>query len=176
MWDLTDGRQVYTEGESGHDSSVNAAIVSVDGHHVISTNDATLKMWDLTTGYLEHTLSGHSTQVTAVTVTPDGRRVVSGSDDGTLKVWDLGSGQEEHSLIAHDGHIKTIIATPGGLRAVSGSTHHTLRFWDLVKASLITTFHCDGGVDAIGCAFSEHGQTYLAGDSSGAVHVLRLEE
>jgi WD40 repeat protein len=31
--------------------------------------------------------------VSAVAVTPDGRRAVSGSHDHTLKVWDLETGQ-----------------------------------------------------------------------------------
>ncbi len=36
--------------------------------------------------------SPHSFGVTAVVVTPDGRRAVSASVDHTLNVWDLGSG------------------------------------------------------------------------------------
>jgi WD40 repeat protein len=38
------------------------------------------------------TLEGHGGWVTAVAVTPDGRRAVSGSDDGMLKLWDLEQG------------------------------------------------------------------------------------
>ena len=39
------------------------------------------------------TLEGHSWFVTAVSLTPDGRKAVSGSEDGTLRVWDVESGQ-----------------------------------------------------------------------------------
>jgi WD40 repeat protein len=40
-------------------------------------------------GELCHTLQGHSLAVTAVAPTPDGKWVVSTSDDRTVKVWNL---------------------------------------------------------------------------------------
>jgi WD40 repeat protein len=46
-------------------------------------------------------LEGHKDAVTAVTVTPDGKRAVSASLDKTLKVWELGSGRELRTLTGH---------------------------------------------------------------------------
>ncbi|MCX5800590.1 MAG: AAA family ATPase [Candidatus Eisenbacteria bacterium] len=43
---------------------------------------------------LVRTLEGHSGDVNSVSITPDGRRAVSGAWDRTLRVWDLGSGQD----------------------------------------------------------------------------------
>ncbi|WP_366941877.1 hypothetical protein [uncultured Nostoc sp.] len=37
---------------------------------------------------------GHSNSVNAVTLTPDGKRVISASDDNTLKVWNLETREE----------------------------------------------------------------------------------
>ena len=37
------------------------------------------------------TLKGHSSVVTSVSFSPDGKRIVSGSADKTLKVWDISS-------------------------------------------------------------------------------------
>ena len=37
------------------------------------------------------TLKGHSSGVTSVSLSPDGKRIVSGSHDRTLKVWDISS-------------------------------------------------------------------------------------
>jgi WD40 repeat protein len=49
-------------------------------------------VWDLDRSAELATFEGHGGGVTAVAVTPDGRRAVSGSSDKTLKVWDLERG------------------------------------------------------------------------------------
>jgi WD40 repeat protein len=48
------------------------------------------------------TLDGHDSWVSAVEVTPDGRRCVSGSDDKTLKAWDLAAGTTIATFTADD--------------------------------------------------------------------------
>ncbi|MEC4989823.1 MAG: WD40 repeat domain-containing protein, partial [Oscillatoria sp. PMC 1068.18] len=44
------------------------------------------------------TLTGHSSWVRAVAITPDGKQAVYGSSDNTLKLWDLATGQEIRTL------------------------------------------------------------------------------
>ncbi|WP_438001891.1 TIR domain-containing protein [Sorangium sp. So ce185] len=48
-----------------------------------------VRMW---TGE-ERTLNGHSDGVSACALSPDGRRIISASDDRTLKVWDTATGE-----------------------------------------------------------------------------------
>nr|AXV46582.1 WD40 repeat-containing protein [Arthrobacter sp.] len=53
--------------------------------------DGTVRLWDLATGTTLHTLEGHTHEVTAVAVTPDGTRAITTSRDGTARLWDLES-------------------------------------------------------------------------------------
>ena len=77
------------------------------------------------------TLRGHSDEVLAVTVTPDGTLVVSTSRDKTLKVWDLGSGLELLTLRGHTSRVTAVTVTQDGTLAVSASEDETLKVWDL---------------------------------------------
>jgi hypothetical protein len=48
----------------------------------------TVKVWDFVTGQEVLTLRGHGGAVRCVRFSADGRRLVSGSEDGTARVWD----------------------------------------------------------------------------------------
>jgi WD40 repeat protein len=80
-------------------------------------------------GALIRTLTGHSSSVTAVAITPDGK-VISGSEDKTLKVWDLQTGTELLTLTGHSGYVTAVAVTPDG-KVISGSEDKTLKVWDL---------------------------------------------
>jgi WD40 repeat protein len=124
-------------------------------------------------GPLIRTLSGHSSWVNAVAVTPDGRKAISASGDSTLKVWDLEKGQELRTLRGHSSWVRAVAVTPDGLKVVSASSGNTLKVWDLEKGEVIATFTGDGSMFC--CAIASDGVTVIAGESSSRIHFLRLE-
>ena len=66
--------------------------------------------------------AGHEGTVNAVAVTPDGKRIVSGSDDHTIRVWDLETGAAIGKPIeGHKGPVSAVAVTPDGKRIISGS-------------------------------------------------------
>ena len=93
-----------------------------DGGGALSgSDDSTLKLWDLESGALLHTLEGQTDWVTAVAVLPDGRRALSGSFDKTLKLWDLESGALLHTSKA-TGWVKAVAVLPDGRRRCPART------------------------------------------------------
>jgi WD40 repeat protein len=64
-------------------------------------------------------LSGHQDTVSSVAVSPDGRRIVSVSEDRTVVVWDLDSGQRLATL-ALDGSVRSTAWHPDGRFVLAG--------------------------------------------------------
>ena len=135
--------------------------------------DRTLKVCDLTTGAVLHTLTGHAGPVDGVAITLDGKRAVSASWDKTLKVWDLTTGAVLHTLAGHEDSVTGVAVTPDGERAVSASRDKTVKVWDLATGVVVATFTAEGA--ALACAVAPDGLTIVAGDGLGRVHFLRLE-
>ena len=85
-------------------------------------------------------LEGHTGYIVGVAVTPDGKTVVSGSNDETLKVWDPETGQCRATFKGHASSVTDMAVTPDGKTVVSGSSDKTLKMWDLATGGCRATF------------------------------------
>jgi WD40 repeat protein len=91
--DLETGTQVGEYWED-KDEEVRTIVLSPDGKKVASGSwDGAVKLWNVDTGKVIKTWTGHTAKVASVNWSPDGGRVVSGSSDGTFRVWDVESGK-----------------------------------------------------------------------------------
>ncbi len=114
--------------------------ITSDDRQVISTLfDGTVKVWDLESGKLLHTLSNHIDDLTALAVTLDGQKVVTASSfvDVKIKIWDLKSGQLLHTMAGHTESVKAVGIFPDRQRAFSISWDGSLKVWDLESGKLL---------------------------------------
>ncbi|NIM16494.1 MAG: hypothetical protein GTO45_31160, partial [Candidatus Aminicenantes bacterium] len=77
-------------------------------------------------GFLGSPNLKHSGWVTCVAVSPDGKYILSGSDDQTVKLWDRTSGKEVRTFKGHSWAINSVSFSPDGTHLLSGSSDKTV--------------------------------------------------
>lgn len=176
LWDVATGALVRTIGGPEREPSFNLIYVtsvafSPDGRFLLSGHEgsslpespspgwtlprgklpspANLALWDMATGTLVRTFSGHARSVNAVAFSPDGRRILSGSYDETVRLWDADTGAELRTFRGHAGLVTSVAFAPDGSRALSGGGFpmgdqnddaNVMKLWDVATGAELRTF------------------------------------
>ncbi|MGQ0628392.1 MAG: protein kinase domain-containing protein, partial [Phycisphaerales bacterium] len=75
-------------------------------------------------------LKGHTQWVNSAAFSPDGRRIVTASNDNTARVWDAATGVSGAELKGHPESVTSAAFSPDGSRIVTTSHDNTARVWD----------------------------------------------
>ena len=73
--------------------------------------------------------------VRSVAFSPDGKQVVSGSNDETVRLWDAATGAALQTLEGHTDAVNSVAFSPDGKQVVSGSWDKTVRLWDVATGA-----------------------------------------
>lgn len=79
------------------DGSIRSIIFSPDGSRIVApiysynprlqSYTANILVWDVATGNIVRNLGGYRSQFSSISLSPDGSRIISASDDGTVIIW-----------------------------------------------------------------------------------------
>jgi WD40 repeat protein len=167
----------------GHQSDVRAVAYSPDGARIASGDmQGIIRVWDAASGRqmwrcsrnrFGQPLRGHTSGVSSLAFSPDGRLLVSGSYDNTLRLWDTATGQVVGAPMAkHEQPVESVAFSPDGQTIASGSDDKTIRFWDARSQQPVGEPIGGHGVDSVNSvAFSPNGQTIASGSADKTIRI-----
>ncbi|MGL4377857.1 MAG: CHAT domain-containing protein [Microcoleaceae cyanobacterium] len=168
---------------SGHQDIVKVVTISPKGNIMASGSlDKTIKLWNLQTGELLHTLTGHSTAIISLAFSPDGNTLASASNmellnGGTIKLWNVNTGNLIETLGSSPISLRTscLAFSPDGQTLASGQIGVTalssiINLWNLATKKITAKLRGHGWeVNSI--AFSTDGQILVSGAMDCSIKV-----
>lgn len=116
-----------------------SVILSPDGQTVIGSGaNQTIKVWNIESGKVVKTLSGHQDVVRWLAFTLDGNTLISGSGDQTIKIWDLQTSRVRKTL-KQGSPVWGLALSPDGKTLYSGGEDGVLRMWEFSSGALLRT-------------------------------------
>ena len=159
---------------TGHSQDVRSVAVSPDGLAIASGSfDGTIKIWNLETGTLIRTLTGHSDageMVSSVAIAPNGTLLVSSSNGygGTIKIWNLATGELLSTIPGTSLGISSIAISPDSQLLASGSEEGNIYLWNLESGEAMGTLNGHLGT-VFSVVFSPDGQTLASASQDGSI-------
>ena len=160
---------------NGHTRWVQSLAFSPSGEFLISSSDdGRVLRWDLKHAKqpIEPTLLRHyASPVSAVAISPDGKRVAIGTWDGVLEICQVNDGSQVRELEGHSETVTSIDFHPTNKYLASGGADDRLILWDVSSGEEILTFHQGNEYDVMTVDFHPRGTNLVTGDGENQIKI-----
>ena len=87
----------------------------------------------------------HRNQVNCISFSPDGRSLVSGSDDRSVCIWNIRDGSSRELPVAAAGLFLSVVFSPDGRYIAAGDMRNSLWIWDSRAHKLVANWKGHSG-------------------------------
>jgi WD40 repeat protein len=171
----------------GHSDWIRSLAFSPDNKTLLSSsNDKTVRLWDMETRQLLHLLTGHRERVKCVGISPDGQLLLSCSADSYVKAWDREllthkkTADSCYIIKASSQPITLVSAlpiSPDPQRPIfaTGTAHGRVTLWNLETGKWQHTFQAHRN-PVRSLAFSADGQWLASGSQNHTIKLWDLND
>lgn len=118
-------------------------------------------------------LKAHTKEVFSISSSPDGKHLVSASQDGTVIIWDLDSGVKLKTLTIHSGPVYSACFSHDGSHILSASSDGTTKITDIKSGEIIHSMeHC---CEVSSTVYSPCGNFIASGTEEGPICIWEVE-
>jgi WD40 repeat protein len=123
----------------GHTDEVRGVIHLKGEQRIITCSvDGSLRVWNLQTGkQIGNDWRDGESDFNTIALSPDGRQVVSGSNDAVVRLWDVDMGKVIAKWMGHNDVVWDVSWNRDGRRIVSGDDNGTVRVWDVESGKTV---------------------------------------
>ncbi|CCX09741.1 Similar to Periodic tryptophan protein 2 homolog; acc. no. Q9C270 [Pyronema omphalodes CBS 100304] len=107
-----------------------------------------IHIWNVQTGQLLETLSGHDGPISSLSFAPDGSSLVSGSWDRTVRIWSIFTRTQTSEPLQQQADVLCVIHRPDSKQLTVSTLDGQLTFWEIENAEQVG--HVDGKKDVSG--------------------------
>ncbi|MEN9610557.1 MAG: hypothetical protein RLZZ628_1371 [Bacteroidota bacterium] len=138
-----------------------------DGKTFACINSPSVQIRETGSGRFVADFKGHTDVLTSMAYSPDGRFLLTGSQDKSLKLWSITTGTILRTIAkAHDEYVYAVAFSPDGKKIASGSYEGTVKVWDVMNYTLLHQFKVSAE-PIYSLTFSPNNNTILAGSAQG---------
>jgi RNA polymerase sigma factor (sigma-70 family) len=177
VWDAATGKRLHDFEAHKHEIQVLA--FSADGKSLASwSRGRTIHVWDVDKAKgrlldVQLQLDVMPLDHMCAAVSPDGKRVFVGCDDGRVRVCETASGKQVRSIEAHAKPVSAVAVSHDGKTLATGSWgDDTVRLWEVATGKEVRRLALPGGAGAL--AFSADGKALAAGNVAGPIRLWDL--
>lgn len=157
-----------------HADRVRIACLSRDGSIAVTGGGRKIRLWEVPSGKPVGPVlqPPDGNEIQAVAISPDGERVLAGSDNGVawLWLWRSGDHPQPQFSLNHAGAILDLAFSPDGSTVATASSDHTARAWNAATGEpLAASFDHGDAVNAL--AFFSSDRFLITGTEDGDVHI-----
>ncbi|PVF96199.1 WD40 repeat-like protein [Serendipita vermifera] len=176
VWRLEDRRLVHME--AGLHGGVNAVdFVNEMGLLVTGGNDGTLVLTDFVQKKRNGVLQGHTSSITCLTTSVDGKLAVSGDDEGRVCLWDLQNlTQIGEACMLHQSAVSNLSISQDQLRIISTGKDNTLLVSDVTTGRRIGGPFAAEGSSSSCITISPDQSKVLMGSTNGGIQIWDLDD